>query len=239
MGSRNSKLLQVNLTLARTQKTEISESVIWKTVFSRINLSEVKGLDTCIYPGPSIIDGRTLANSTNIPLPFLQGCGLSDWQIEATKLYDQKLNKSQVTDICYEIIRLKTDPTLQFYSCFISYSHKDRLFAKKLHDALQKHGVRCWLDDRQILPGDDIFEEIDRGIRLGNKVLSLIPLNLDNYLFSEECSRGYTQQITSRLAADFTEWRDNSEKFNSELSKVMQALRSDNMARKEIPASLR
>ncbi|MFT5083762.1 MAG: hypothetical protein ACI9Y1_001812 [Lentisphaeria bacterium] len=60
---------------------------------------------------------------------------------------------------------------LQFYSCFISYSHKDKKFATKLHDKLQKEGICCWLDDHQILPGDDIYQEVDRGIRLWDKVL--------------------------------------------------------------------
>ena len=40
-----------------------------------------------------------------------------------------------------------------------------------LHDALQERGVRCWLDEKQMLPGDDIYEQVDRGIRLWDKVL--------------------------------------------------------------------
>jgi hypothetical protein len=36
---------------------------------------------------------------------------------------------------------------------------------------LQGHGIRCWLDEKQLRPGDDIREEIDRGIRLWDKVL--------------------------------------------------------------------
>ena len=61
--------------------------------------------------------------------------------------------------------------TGEFYSCFISYSHEDKLFARRLHGALQGRGVRCWLDEKQMLPGDDIYEEVDRGIRLWDKVL--------------------------------------------------------------------
>jgi hypothetical protein len=36
---------------------------------------------------------------------------------------------------------------------------------------LQRHGIRCWLDEHQLLPGDDIYEQVDRGIRLWDKVL--------------------------------------------------------------------
>lgn len=60
---------------------------------------------------------------------------------------------------------------IQFYSCFISYSHADKSFARRLHDALQGRGIRCWLDEHQVLPGDDIYESVDRGIRLWDKVL--------------------------------------------------------------------
>jgi hypothetical protein len=31
--------------------------------------------------------------------------------------------------------------------------------------------IRCWLDEHQLLPGDDLHEGIDRGIRLWDKVL--------------------------------------------------------------------
>jgi TIR domain len=59
----------------------------------------------------------------------------------------------------------------EFYSCFISYSHADQSFARRLHDQLQGRGIRCWLDEHQLLPGDDIYEQIDRGIRFWHKVL--------------------------------------------------------------------
>jgi hypothetical protein len=60
---------------------------------------------------------------------------------------------------------------VEFYSVFISYSHADKAFARKLHDTLQGKGVRCWLDEHQLLPGDDIYKEVDRGIRLWDKML--------------------------------------------------------------------
>jgi hypothetical protein len=60
---------------------------------------------------------------------------------------------------------------IQFYSCFISYNHSDKSFARRLFDALQGRGIRCWLDEHQLLPGHDIFSEVDRGIRLWDKVL--------------------------------------------------------------------
>ncbi len=58
-----------------------------------------------------------------------------------------------------------------FYSCFISYSHADEPFAVKLYSELERQGIRCWLDKKELLPGDDLYDEIDKGIRIWDKVL--------------------------------------------------------------------
>jgi hypothetical protein len=60
---------------------------------------------------------------------------------------------------------------IQFYSCFISYSSVDKPFALRLYDALQSKGIRCWLDEKHLLPGDDISRELERGIYLWDKFL--------------------------------------------------------------------
>ena len=44
----------------------------------RVDLTSIIGLETCIHPGPSIIDHRTLQNSKQLPLSFLRGIGLPD-----------------------------------------------------------------------------------------------------------------------------------------------------------------
>jgi len=142
-----------------------------ETIFGDTNLTAVQGLETCYHLGPSTLDYRTLAKSGLLPLAFLRGLSLNDWEIEAAKLYDKSLTSSQVTDILYRIHHLRTDPLIQFFSCFISYNHTDAVFAHSLHDRLQDRGIRCWLDEHQMLPGDDLYTQIDRGIRLWDKVL--------------------------------------------------------------------
>jgi hypothetical protein len=60
---------------------------------------------------------------------------------------------------------------LEFYSGFISYSHSNHTFAQRLHKDLQAEGIRCWLDDHEILPGDDIYRSVDRGLHIYDKTL--------------------------------------------------------------------
>ena len=94
----------------------------------------------------SIIDSKG-----KIPEIFLRGVGLPDEWI------------TQISSPLWDGI--------QFFSCFISCSSADKPFAVRLYDALQAKGIRCWLDEKQLFPGDDISRELERGIYLWDKFL--------------------------------------------------------------------
>jgi hypothetical protein len=145
-------LFCTNLTKAIVNGADISQARVELSSFVDIDLSDVSGLDSLNHSGPSSIGIDTLYKSGGkIPEEFLRGCGVPDDFITYARSLVSK--------------------AWDFYSCFISYSHDDKSFARRLHDALQGSGIRCWLDEHELLPGHDLHDEIDRGIRLRDKLL--------------------------------------------------------------------
>jgi uncharacterized protein YjbI with pentapeptide repeats len=245
-------LLGANLIGADLSMADLSSAWMVETIFGDTNLRDVKGLEACDFHGPCTLDHRTIQRSGRLPLPFLRGCGLPDSLIE---YLPSLLNQA-----------------IQFFSCFISYSHNDKPFAKLLFDTLQGRGIRCWLDEKEMLPGDDVYERVDHGIRIwdkvllccskqslaeswwvnseidrafkkeqglmkerGQKVLALIPLDLDGYLLSGQWQSGLAQPVLSRFVADFREWNRNHKKFEAQLERLILALRSDEGAKPPDP----
>lgn len=141
-----------DLSGANLRNSDLNNALFNGTILANLDLSLIKGLESTHHSGPSTIGIDTLYLSDgNIPEVFLRGCGVPDTMITFAKSLVGK--------------------AIDFYSCFISYSHADREFARQLHDRLQGEGIRCWLDEHQMNPGDDIYEEIERGIRYWDKVL--------------------------------------------------------------------
>lgn len=135
--------------------TNFAEASLMKTFFLNVNLSTAKHLETCFHFGPSVLDHGTLAQSGNLPLKFLRGCGFSDKFIEY-------------------IPSLFQDEAIQFYSCFISYSSQDQAFVERLYNDLQGAGVRCWFAPEDMKIGDKIRQRIDESIKVFDKLLIIL-----------------------------------------------------------------
>jgi hypothetical protein len=217
------------------QGTDMTDAKIEGAIFGDNDLSTARGLETVVHFAPSTIGIDTIYRSKgNIPEPFLRGCGIPDDFI----VYMRSLAGSPI----------------EFYSCFISYSNKDDAFSTELHTKLQVQHVRCWKDSEDLKIGDRFQEEIERAIRLHDKLLVvlsensvksswverevqaalekeqrqgsivLFPVRLDDAVM--DCQRAWAADIRrTRHIGDFRKWKDH-DSFQKSLDRLLRDLRS-------------
>jgi uncharacterized protein YjbI with pentapeptide repeats len=161
----NADLSNADLSAAIINDTKLSgaklnSARLGYTIFSDTDLSEAIGLDTIRHTAPSEVGISTLYRSRGrIPAIFLRGCGVTESFIVQIKA-----------------LIASTEP-IQFYSCFISYSSKDKDFADRLYADLQNKGVRCWFAPDDMKIGDKFRTRIDESIRIYDKLLLVLSEN--------------------------------------------------------------
>ena len=219
------------------------------TVFTNVDLSEAKGLNSIRHRGPSTIGLSTLFRSKGqIPEAFLRGCGVPE-------------------DV---IIRLPalihSVGTIQFYSCFISFSHKDEDFAKRLHDRMVQEKLRVWYSPEDMPWGQKLYEVIDHAIRLYDKLLvvlspnsmnsewvkteirkarkaelkdnrrKLFPIRLVDFdtirgweCFDADDGKDLAVEIREYLIPDFSNWKDDGS-FEAAFARLVESLKMEKSA---------
>jgi len=162
-----------DLTGATFAGAKLSSSSFAQTLVTSVDLSGTKGLGSASHFAPSVVSTDTLTKSKGkIPDVFLRGCGLNDWQIAAAKLENPDLNSQQVTDISYEIDRLRGESPIQISPIFISYSRTDSDFADALEPRLNDKRIRFWRDIHDMVAGP-IEEQLERAIEV-NRIMLLV-----------------------------------------------------------------
>jgi hypothetical protein len=153
-------LVAANLSTATLGDATLTNAFCGRTIFADVYLSEAKGLDSVKHGGPSTIGIDALISSRGkIPEAFLRDCGVP----EALISYLPSL--------------ISAMSPIQFYSCFISYSHRDEEFAKRLHADLQHESVRYWYVPEDLKIGERFRVGIDESIRLYDKLLLVLSKN--------------------------------------------------------------
>ncbi len=150
-------LKEVNLEGANFSGADLSGAKVGWTIFANTDLSMVTGLDTLVHIGPSSVGIDTLyLSQCSFPDSFLRGCGVPDGFLE------------------YLPALLAAVQPIQFYSCFISYSHQDEDFAKRLHSRMRDERLRVWYALENIQGGQKLHEQIFRAIQVHEKLLLVL-----------------------------------------------------------------
>lgn len=148
---RGAFLIRAILNEANLSEANFAGTTFGFTVIDFCDLASAKNLDKALHTGPSTIGLETLRRSGLLPDVFVRGCGLSK-------------------PLILQLPSLMNQP-IEYFSCFISYSHADKLFARRLFDTLQGRAIPCWLDEKDAVVGNDLHEEIERGIKETDKLL--------------------------------------------------------------------
>ena len=246
-------LTGANLTGANLIGGEFSATKVGSTIFGNSELNTAIGLDKVFHEGPSYISTDTFALSKGkIPEVFLLGCGLSDWEIEAVKLYIPDLSNEEISNIQYRVYDLRATQALQISPLFVSYSHADGAFVDKIGDVLTKKGIRYWRDIHDMKAGR-MEKQIGRAIKLNPTVLLVLskhslksdwvehevhtaralekelgrdvlcPVALDNSWKDSKWEKRTMEQVMKYNILDFSAWKDDS-KFDGMFRKLIDGL---------------
>jgi uncharacterized protein YjbI with pentapeptide repeats len=229
-------LSQANLSQANLSQANFTNAKIERTIFVDIDMCTIRGLETVTHRGPSTIDINTFVNSQgNIPAAFLERAGVPDRFITFARSLIHR--------------------PIEYYTCFISYSHIDEAFAKRLYADLQKQNVQCWFAPHDIRIGDEFRSRIDESIRIYDKLLLvlsrhsiestwvkkevetafekelrqgklvLFPVKLDETVMQTE--KAWAADIRRmRHIGDFRRWKDRDE-YIQEFTRLLRDLKAD------------
>lgn len=218
--------------------TSFSGALVGWSTFSNVDLSVAKGLKDVEHEGPSTVGLDTISRSRgDLPEGFLRGCGLSDWEIEARKLYDPVHTSEEIQQILDRIHHLRAHQSNS--RLFISYSHQDSSFADKIGPHLNDKGVRFWRYDHHATAGpleqqirsavrdyptmllvlsnasvksDWVQYEVRLACKLKNETGRhvLCPVALDDSWKSCKWPERLREQIEEYTVLDFSKWRDGA-----------------------------
>jgi len=246
------QLVGTNLYDANLEEANFQNAKLWETLFINTNILKAKELDNCRHPGPSFIDHNTLKKSSPLPIEFLRGIGLQDWQIEEAKLLQPNLTNAEISDIIYRIYDLRAHQAVQVSPLFISYSHDDNKFVDTLEPLFIEKGIRFWRDKHDMKAGR-LERQVDRAMRLNPTVLLVLsensvesdwveheaesarelekqlqrdvlcPVALDDSWKDCKWDKRLRRQIEKYNILDFSQWQDEK-MFSRQFSRLVDGL---------------
>ncbi|MEW8073358.1 MAG: toll/interleukin-1 receptor domain-containing protein [Candidatus Thiodiazotropha sp.] len=174
---RNTCLIDSYLNSANLTRADFSGAIFSGTTLADSLFTDSVSLDKARHHGPTAVDNLTLSNNPNLSGQFLRGCGMRDWEIEARKLYQEGLTRDDATDIIYQIDKLLFGQSISIHPIFLSYSHADSIIVDGIYNRLQKRGIRCWQDKRDLIAGKIEVQISEAMIKLKPVVIIVLSKN--------------------------------------------------------------
>jgi uncharacterized protein YjbI with pentapeptide repeats len=151
-------ITDTHFNFANLDGVDLTEAYLGVSSFINVDLSQVIGLETVIHIGPSNISIDTIYQS----------------QGNISKIF---LSKAGVPDNFITYMRSLTTQPIHFYSCFISYSHKDEDFARRLYSSMRDADLRVWYAPEEMRGGQKLHEQIFNAIHIHDKLLLVLSEN--------------------------------------------------------------
>jgi hypothetical protein len=220
---------------------DFGEARLGWTIIGDIYLNRIRGIGGIVHLGPSYISTSSL-------------------EFTATELQSKRVLRTDVevflrgagvlTDFLPDFERAVR--CHQFQSAFISYSHSNKRFSHWLHRELESSGVRCWLDEKNIKPGERILSAVANAIgqhdrvllccskdaleswwvqdeilkvheiERRSKALKIIPVMLDDFMLSWD--HELAADLRARAACDFRGWSETGE-YRRQIKGLLSALK--------------
>jgi uncharacterized protein YjbI with pentapeptide repeats len=202
---KNADLRGSNLHSAELQNTNVeganfAGARFGETRIGAVDLSGALGLDEAVHRKPSAVGPDTL---------HLTARGLSSKPAHARRSVLRFLRNAGFDDDLLSIVRSWIGSPVEFYSIFLSHSSLDKEFARKLYADLRSLGVNCWLDEREILPGDNILESVDSAIKVWDKFVLVCSRNSltarTGWWVEQELERAFAKERELRRSNGVTE----------------------------------
>ncbi len=232
----NTYLIQAILIESKLGGANFNNATVGVTTFASLDLSVAKRLETVQHTAPSIIGVDTIYFSKGeIPEIFLRGCGVPEDMIAYTRSLRGK--------------------AIDFCSCFISHSAKDKRFCERLYADLQAKGVRAWYFPEDAKWGETVWGEIDRSIKVYDKLVVvcsenslqsspvnreieralnredkeskgiLFPIRIDDYVF-DTWEHERKADVLAKVVGDFSGWDRDAAKYAKAFDKLLKGLQS-------------